>query len=97
MTYLMAETAWQFGQAYTVTWDASDAPMNIMSGNSGFILLRSGDYEMSPILAQNIHLRDGQYQVTVPDVVTGSDHSLVLLRDSGNWGPEFMINGPVTF
>ncbi|EKM55010.1 uncharacterized protein PHACADRAFT_255301 [Phanerochaete carnosa HHB-10118-sp] len=96
MTYPTAETVWQSGQTYTVTWETEDAPVNITNGDGGFIILRSGDEETSVLLAWDIHLRDGQAQVTAPNVITGN-FSLVLFGDSGNWGPNFLINGPVTF
>lgn len=66
------------------------------------------------VLADGFDIRDGQVQVTVPLVITGSTYSFdrkhILIHrdpspkpnlkctvwgDSGNWSPEFTINGVV--
>ncbi|GJE96868.1 hypothetical protein PsYK624_130750 [Phanerochaete sordida] len=96
MTYPANGTVWESGKTYTVRWETKDAPVNITGGgNTGFIILRSGDYETPVILAHDIHLRDGHVKVKAPDVFTANDYSLVLFGDSGNWGPQFTIKGPV--
>ncbi|GJE96876.1 hypothetical protein PsYK624_130840 [Phanerochaete sordida] len=95
MTYPASGTVWESGKTYTVRWETKDAPVNITGADSGFITLRSGDYETPVILAYDIHLRDGHASVKAPDVFTADDYSLVLFGDSGNWGPQFTIKGPV--
>ncbi|GJE96400.1 GPI anchored serine-threonine rich family protein [Phanerochaete sordida] len=95
MTYPAKGTVWESGKTYTVRWETKDAPVNVTGADSGFILLRSGDEELPLVLAHNITLRDGHVQVTAPQVVTGNDYSLVLFGDSGNWGPQFTIKGPI--
>ncbi|KIP07805.1 hypothetical protein PHLGIDRAFT_117775 [Phlebiopsis gigantea 11061_1 CR5-6] len=97
MTYPTTGTVWTSGQTYTVTWDTSDAPVNITNEDNGFITLRSGEFETPVLLAWGIHLRDGKVDVTAPNVISGNDYSLVLFGDSGNTGNEFTINGPITF
>ncbi|KIP07806.1 hypothetical protein PHLGIDRAFT_117776 [Phlebiopsis gigantea 11061_1 CR5-6] len=94
MTYPTTGTVWTSGETYTVTWDTSDAPVNITGQNSGFITLRSGEFETPVLLAWDIDLRDGKADVIAPYVITSNDYSLVLFGDSGNWGNQFTINGP---
>lgn len=95
LTKPAAGDVWESGKTYTVRWNTDDAPVNITGGgNNGFILLRSGDLETPVILKYGIHLRDGHVRVKAPDVFTANDYSLVLFGDSGNWGPQFTINGP---
>jgi hypothetical protein len=45
----------------------------------------------SVILAQNFDPRKGRVEVTVPLVQPGSNYSIVLFGDSGNWSPQFQI------
>ncbi|KAF7792840.1 hypothetical protein EIP86_003941 [Pleurotus ostreatoroseus] len=95
MLYPRAGTVWYSGQTHNVTWDNSDPPQSI--SNRAFILLRSGDYETPVVLAHDFDLRAGRIEVKVPDVITGSNYSLVLFGDSGNWGESFTINGVISF
>lgn len=96
MTYPTKGTVWESGKTYTVKWETKDAPVNITGGgNDGRITLRSGDFETPILLAWNVHLRDGHAKVKVPEVYTASDYSLVLWGDSGNWGQQFTIKGPL--
>jgi hypothetical protein len=37
------------------------------------------------ILAQGFDLRTGRTQITVPDLLSGTNYSIVLFGDSGNW------------
>lgn len=97
MTYPTKGTVWESGKTYTVKWETKDAPVNITGGgNTGRITLRSGVYgELPVLLAWDVHLREGHAKVTVPEVLSSNDYSLVLWGDSGNWGPEFTIKGPL--
>ncbi|KAJ7061043.1 hypothetical protein C8F01DRAFT_157856 [Mycena amicta] len=108
--YPHAGTVWTVGQRHNVTWDTSDAPVNITNGK-GFIMLRKAglttpgsSHIRSPplrvasdtpavILQNNFNIRLGRIEVTVPWVVDGSDYQLVLFGDSGNFSPNFTIQG----
>ncbi|PBK99774.1 hypothetical protein ARMGADRAFT_985691 [Armillaria gallica] len=86
-----ANTVWTVNTTQTVTWDTSNAPVNI--SNRASIWLRKGDYAFGPELAVDFDLRSGKQDVTVPWVVEGDDYIIVLFGDSGNWSPEFTITG----
>ncbi|KAI0086235.1 hypothetical protein BDY19DRAFT_895304 [Irpex rosettiformis] len=92
--YPHSGTVWYSGQRHNVTWDLSSQPVNI-TNNNGFILLRSGTFETPVIVGYGFLLTSGRVEITVPDVLSRSDYSLVLFGDSGNWGEEFTINGPI--
>ncbi|KAK0489239.1 hypothetical protein IW261DRAFT_1443894 [Armillaria novae-zelandiae] len=81
-----ANTVWTVNTTQTVTWDASNPPVNISNGAS--IWLRK-DVE----LAEGFDLRSGQQDVTVPYVAEADDYIIVLFGDSGNFSPEFTITG----
>ncbi|KAJ3540115.1 hypothetical protein NM688_g6268 [Phlebia brevispora] len=95
MTYPHAGVVWKYGQKHNVTWETADQPKQITNSN-GFILLRSEDDETPVLLAWNFDVRVGYVEVTVPPVLTGQNYSLVLFGDSGNWGDQFTIEGPIT-
>ncbi|KAJ3542024.1 hypothetical protein NM688_g6016 [Phlebia brevispora] len=88
-----ANTTWYSGDWVEVTWDASDAPENI--SERAYILLRYFDDELPIVLAHDFDLRAGAVAITVPEVVTSPDFSIVLFGDSGNWGDTFTIIGPI--
>ncbi|KAI0672632.1 hypothetical protein C8Q78DRAFT_1068209 [Trametes maxima] len=90
--YPHAGTVWNSGQRHNVTWDLSNAPVNI-TNSIGTILLRKGDLSTPVVLANGFDILLGRVEVTVPWLLTGSDYSLVLFGDSGNFSPEFTING----
>ncbi|KAJ7049033.1 hypothetical protein C8F01DRAFT_1185930 [Mycena amicta] len=90
--YPHAGTVWTVGQRHNVTWDTSDAPVNITNGK-GFIMLRKAGLTTPVILQNNFNIRLGRIEVTVPWVVDGSDYQLVLFGDSGNFSPNFTIQG----
>ncbi|KAF9528984.1 hypothetical protein CPB83DRAFT_293202 [Crepidotus variabilis] len=92
ITYPTAGVTWTSGETHTVTWDTSNAPTQI-TNPIGRIYLRKGDYTTPLILASNFSILDGSAQITVPNVVEGSDYVLVLFGDSGNWSPTFTITG----
>ncbi|KAI0723815.1 hypothetical protein C8T65DRAFT_627520 [Cerioporus squamosus] len=87
--YPHSGTVWYKGQRHNVTWDNSDPPKQI--SNRASIKLRKGDLITPLILAQDFDLRAGHVEVTVPWVDEGSDYTIVLFGDSGNWSQDFTI------
>ncbi|PPQ64359.1 hypothetical protein CVT24_008428 [Panaeolus cyanescens] len=87
-----AGAIWTLGQTQTVTWDTSNAPVNITNKN-GVIRLRRGGLTSPLILAKGFNILDGSVEVTVPLVVESTDYSIVLFGDSGNFSPQFTITG----
>ncbi|KAJ3483181.1 hypothetical protein NLI96_g6478 [Meripilus lineatus] len=87
-----ASTVWHSGETQTVTWDISDAPQNV-TNTAGFIILRSSGISTSVILADNFNILDAQVQLTVPNVLTRDDFSIILVGSSGNHSPDFHIEG----
>ncbi|KAJ6481059.1 hypothetical protein C8R45DRAFT_320076 [Mycena sanguinolenta] len=85
-------TVWLVGQRHNVTWDTSDAPVNI-TNKIGQIMLRKSNLTTPLILADNFSILLGRIEVTVPWVIDGSDYQIVLFGDSGNFSPDFTING----
>lgn len=55
--------------------DASSPPASI--SNRAFILLREDNIELPLVLAHDFDLRAGRVEVTVPELVTGSNYSIV--------------------
>ncbi|KAF7300157.1 hypothetical protein MKEN_01339200 [Mycena kentingensis (nom. inval.)] len=92
ITYPHAGTVWTVGQKHNVTWDTSDAPVNITNGH-GFIMLRKNGLTTPVVLGNNFDILLGRIEVKVPWVVDGSDYQLVLFGDSGNFSPKFTIKG----
>jgi len=90
--YPHSGTVWQTGQRHNVTWDISHAPVNI-TNRLGAIVFRFDEIETPLILADGFDILLGRIEVTVPWVVTGSNYSLVLFGDSGNFSPTFTIVG----
>ncbi|KAJ6478105.1 hypothetical protein C8R47DRAFT_1075096 [Mycena vitilis] len=45
------------------------------------------------ILGNGFDILDGTFEVTVPDVLEGTDYSITLFGDSGNFSPVFTITG----
>ena len=56
--------------------ETASRPVNITNPN-GFILLRAGEIETPVLVAHDFDLRKGRVEVTVPDVMTRNDFSLV--------------------
>ncbi|KAH9928443.1 uncharacterized protein BXZ73DRAFT_48470 [Epithele typhae] len=94
--YPRSGTVWTKGQRHNVTWDTSNAPTQI-TNKQGIVQLRKGDTATPLILAADFDILLGRIEVTVPWVVPGSDYSIVLFGDSGNFSPTFTINGPDIF
>jgi len=90
VTYPHAGTVWYSGQTHNVTWDTSFAPVNI-TNSKGIILLRFENIESPVILGSGFDIRKGRTEIVVPRVFTGSNYSLVLFGDSGNFSPTFEI------
>jgi len=89
--YPHAGTVWKLGATHNVTWDTSDAPVNISNGAAIYLRLDTGP-ELSPVLAKGFDLRSGRQEITVPKNFTpATDYRIVLFGDSGNWSPEFTI------
>ncbi|KAI0086234.1 hypothetical protein BDY19DRAFT_862356, partial [Irpex rosettiformis] len=88
--YPHSGTVWYSGQRHNVTWDLSSQPGEI-TDTIGFLLLRVGTSETPVIVGYNFPLVNGRVEITVPDVLSGDDYSLVLFGDSGNWSEEFTI------
>ncbi|KIK52673.1 hypothetical protein GYMLUDRAFT_49816 [Collybiopsis luxurians FD-317 M1] len=93
ITYPTSTTVWNKGEVHNVTWDTSNAPVNITDRFGSRIQLRAGGLTMPLILADEFDILLGTIPVTVPWVITGDDYQLVLFGDSGNFSPEFTING----
>ncbi|KAH9950323.1 hypothetical protein B0H21DRAFT_724329 [Amylocystis lapponica] len=85
-------TVWTTGQRHNVTWSTADAPVHI-TNKIGQIQLRDYDTSTPLILASGFNILDGRVEVEVPWVVPGDNYSLVLFGDSGNFSPQFSIQG----
>ncbi|KAK0457227.1 uncharacterized protein EV420DRAFT_1271664 [Desarmillaria tabescens] len=90
--YPHSGTVWTIKQRHNVTWDTSNAPVNI-TNSRGYILLRKANRATPLILAEGFDILLGRIEVTVPWVIQGDDYSLVLFGDSGNWSDNFTITG----
>jgi len=84
-------TIWNSGEVQNVTWDISQAPVNI-TNSRGLIQLRFDDITTPVVLADDFDILLGTYPITVPWVISGQ-FQLVLFGDSGNFSPFFIING----
>ncbi|KAJ3850655.1 hypothetical protein EV368DRAFT_84323 [Lentinula lateritia] len=92
ITYPTSTTVWNKGEIHNVTWDISQAPVNI-TNKLGRIQLRQDGLTTPLVLADDFDILLGTINVTVPWVITANDYELVLFGDSGNFSPEFTING----
>ncbi|KAI0258672.1 hypothetical protein BC834DRAFT_835056 [Gloeopeniophorella convolvens] len=90
VTYPHAGTVWKVGQYHNVTWDTSDPPQNITNAVGRIVLVKNGE-ETNFTLASCFYILIGRITVQVPEVAPGSDYSLVLFGDSGNFSPTFTI------
>ncbi|KAJ4481949.1 hypothetical protein J3R30DRAFT_3455306 [Lentinula aciculospora] len=84
-------TVWNSGEVQTVSWDTSAAPVNI-TNKFGRIQLRQNGNTFPLVLADGFDILLGSYNITVPLLITGV-YELVLFGDSGNFSPDFTING----
>ncbi|KAH9043376.1 hypothetical protein EDB85DRAFT_941785 [Lactarius pseudohatsudake] len=90
ITYPHDGTVWTIGSVHNVTWDNSNPPQQITNPN-GVIMLRKGDRTTDIVLASDFKVVTGRVTVKVPNVQPGSNYSLVLFGDSGNFSPQFTI------
>ncbi|KAF8877338.1 hypothetical protein CPB85DRAFT_1443637 [Mucidula mucida] len=77
-------------------WDVSSPPAQI-TNKLGSIRLRKADRALPLVLADGFDILLGEIEVTVPWVVAGTDYSIVLFGDSGNWSQNFSIVGGPEF
>lgn len=91
----------RYEQRLTARYDRETAsrPVNITNPN-GFILLRTGEIETPVLVAHNFDLRKGRVEITVPDVMTRDDFSLVcesnsprLLKETSDFASVFGDSG----
>ncbi|KII88217.1 hypothetical protein PLICRDRAFT_41366 [Plicaturopsis crispa FD-325 SS-3] len=93
ITYPHAGTQWYRGQTHNVTWDTSNAPVNITNRYGEIDLVRAGNVSDPVLLAQGFDILLGRIEVQVPDYIQPrSDYELILWGDSGNFSPEFSID-----
>ncbi|KAF8888048.1 hypothetical protein BD779DRAFT_475333 [Infundibulicybe gibba] len=90
--YPHAGTVWFVGQRHNVTWDTSNAPVNI-TNKIGRILLRQGGLTTPLILADGFSILLGRTEVTVPWVLDNDDYQVNLFGDSGDFSDFFTIQG----
>ncbi|KAJ3830639.1 hypothetical protein EV361DRAFT_193091 [Lentinula raphanica] len=91
ITFPTNTTVWNSGEVHNVTWDISQAPVNI-TNKFGRIQLRQDGITFPIVLADDFDILLGAYNITVPNVISGI-YELVLFGDSGNFSPDFTING----
>jgi len=87
-----ASTVWVVGQNYNVTWNTTDAPVNITNKYGMVVLAKDGVMiDLDQPLASNFSILLGSIEVTCPNVTAGDDYAIVLFGDSGNDSPTFTI------
>ncbi|TFY59954.1 hypothetical protein EVG20_g7602 [Dentipellis fragilis] len=89
VTYPHKGTVWMVGQRHNVTWDTSDAPVNI-TNPVGMIKLGYETFILPITLASGFNVLDGRIEVTVPNVDAGQ-YFLVFFGDSGDDSDPFLI------
>ncbi|KAJ7133806.1 hypothetical protein C8R46DRAFT_1343124 [Mycena filopes] len=93
VTFPTAGTVFVSNASTTITWDTSNAPINI--SNRALLFLRKGFNTAPFVLAEDFDLRAGKLDITVPNVLADDDYSFVLFGDSGNVSPTFTIQSNV--
>ncbi|KAF5357136.1 hypothetical protein D9756_006816 [Leucocoprinus leucothites] len=86
-----AGAVWKIGTQQQVTWDTSSPPKQITNHNGTLILAKNGLLDYRNPLARGFDIMSGRQTVTVPNVAAADDYQLVLMGDSGNYGPKFSI------
>jgi len=81
-------TIWKIGTCQNVTWDTSNAPVNISNGSG--VQLINANRTFLQFLAKGFNLRNGFVDVTVPKVTPGQ-FMITLFGDSGDTSPLFQI------
>ncbi|KAF8880592.1 hypothetical protein CPB84DRAFT_1687543 [Gymnopilus junonius] len=92
VTFPKNGTVWHIKERAHVSWDTSNAPVNI-TNPIGLILLRKSNIGLPVILGNGFSILQGKVEVTVPWVVDGDDYQITLLGDGGNFSPFFTITG----
>lgn len=92
-----AQTVWVAGTTATVTWDTSNPPADVTNPRGRILLGHVEDgtdehLDVAHPLADGFDIRAGKVQVKVPYVSPGNDYIIVLMGDSGNKSPSFVIN-----
>ncbi|OJT13975.1 hypothetical protein TRAPUB_9459 [Trametes pubescens] len=92
VTYPHAGTVWKVGQHHNVTWDTTNAPVNI-TNKVGMIVLAKGGLlqDLANPLAKDFDILKGRFEIQVPNVTPGDDYTIVLFGDSGNDSANFTI------
>ncbi|KAF8827506.1 hypothetical protein F5879DRAFT_954301 [Lentinula edodes] len=90
-----SSTVWKVNDHADVTWITTGAPAQITNPNGTILLGHMSDngsenLDLQHPLASYVNLTLGKATIEVPDVPTGR-YIIVLMGDSGNRSPEFMI------
>jgi len=88
-----AGATWKVGKTYEVIWDVSSPPKQITNPKGRLILAQNSQLlNLDHPLAKGFDILAGKLKVTVPkDTKPGKNYQLVLMGDSGNYGPTFSI------
>ncbi|KLO03806.1 hypothetical protein SCHPADRAFT_766579 [Schizopora paradoxa] len=95
--YPHAGTVWKAGNHHNVTWDTSDAPVNITNIQGMVVFAKNGlmftnqTGGLDDPLASGFSILLGRIEIQVPEVAAGDDYQVVLFGDSGNFSPKFTI------
>ncbi|KAI0826906.1 hypothetical protein BC628DRAFT_1338730 [Trametes gibbosa] len=92
VTYPHAGTVWKVGQHHNVTWDTTNAPVNITNKLGKVVLAKGGRLDYEHPLIKDFDILKGRIEVQVPDVTPGDDYTIVLFGDSGNNSHNFTIS-----
>ncbi|KZT27404.1 hypothetical protein NEOLEDRAFT_1060815 [Neolentinus lepideus HHB14362 ss-1] len=92
ITYPTKGTVWKAGHSYNVTWNTSNPPKEITNSIGQIVLAKDGEEDWDHPLAGNFSILDGTHRITIPKTTKhGTDYSVVLFGDSGNYSPTFTI------
>ncbi|KAJ7784374.1 hypothetical protein B0H16DRAFT_1876839 [Mycena metata] len=86
-------TVWKMGHTYNVTWDLSNAPVNITNSNGMVVLVKNHRMiDLEHPLAAGFDIRVARHPITVPkNLKPGNDYQILVFGDSGNTGELFTI------
>ncbi|KAH0583509.1 hypothetical protein H2248_009136 [Termitomyces sp. 'cryptogamus'] len=90
-----ASTVWVVGSVESVTWDTSDAPVNISNGAS-VVLKPAESLTPQTTLAEGFDLRAGCVNVMVPESVEPGEYAIICkspesLKYSENSAQSFLL------
>ncbi|KAF6751519.1 hypothetical protein DFP72DRAFT_816414 [Ephemerocybe angulata] len=88
-----AGEVWPKGTWQMVVWNTTNAPEQI-TNPVGKIVLRSvdkGRLLLDKPLATGFNILDGKYNLTVRNDIDAGQYQVVIMGDSGNWGPTFSV------